>query len=192
MHADHDAGEPLAQVLLESVAEKTGYPIDMLELDMRLDTDLGIDSIKRVEILSAVQDRLPAVGSISPEQLGTLATLRQIVEALSATPAPPASPAHAASKRRARRDEKRKRDAPSRGESGTAVRARRITTRFGRQPRAPILSVLHPGVRVLEDGDWSRNDVRLRAGGTVWVTADGSPLTEAICAALADATVGAR
>ena len=33
----------------------TGYPVEMLELDMTLDNDLGIDSIKRVEILSALQ-----------------------------------------------------------------------------------------------------------------------------------------
>ena len=46
-------------MLLETVADKTGYPAEMLELDMRLDADLGIDSIKRVEIFSAVQDRLP-------------------------------------------------------------------------------------------------------------------------------------
>ena len=63
-------GESVARVLLEAVAEKTGYPIDMLELDMRLDTDLGIDSIKRVEILSAVQERLPQAGSISPSNWG--------------------------------------------------------------------------------------------------------------------------
>src|SRR6056297_3248966 len=47
------------EVLLEVVAEKTGYPVEMLELEMALDADLGIDSIKRVEILSALQERLP-------------------------------------------------------------------------------------------------------------------------------------
>ena len=41
------------------VAEKTGYPAEMLEPAMRLDADLGIDSIKRVEILSALQEQLP-------------------------------------------------------------------------------------------------------------------------------------
>ncbi len=81
------AGDPIARVLLESVAEKTGYPIEMLELDMQLDVDLGIDSIKRVEILSAVQERLPAAQAIGPEQLGTLRTLRQIAEFLSGSPA---------------------------------------------------------------------------------------------------------
>ena len=41
------------------VAEKTGYPTEMLELDMELEADLGIDSIKRVEILSAMQEKHP-------------------------------------------------------------------------------------------------------------------------------------
>ena len=77
----------MARVLLESVAEKTGFPIDMLELDMQLDVDLGIDSIKRVEILSAVQERLPEARAIGPEQVGTLRTVRQIAEFLSASTA---------------------------------------------------------------------------------------------------------
>jgi acyl transferase domain-containing protein len=70
-------------VLLEVVAEKTGYPAEMLELDMQLDADLGIDSIKRVEILSALQERLPDAPIIKPEHLGTLRTLRDIVGFLS-------------------------------------------------------------------------------------------------------------
>jgi acyl transferase domain-containing protein/NAD(P)-dependent dehydrogenase (short-subunit alcohol dehydrogenase family)/acyl carrier protein len=65
-------------VLLEVVSDKTGYPIDMLALDMRLDADLGIDSIKRVEILSALQERLPDAPEIAPEHLGSLQTLREI------------------------------------------------------------------------------------------------------------------
>jgi NAD(P)-dependent dehydrogenase (short-subunit alcohol dehydrogenase family) len=65
-------------VLLEVIADKTGYPEEMLELDMMLDTDLGIDSIKRVEILSALQERLPEAPIVKPEHLGTLHNLRQI------------------------------------------------------------------------------------------------------------------
>ncbi len=49
---------------------------------MTLDADLGIDSIKRVEILSALQDRVPTAPTLKPEQLGTLRTLGQIAEAL--------------------------------------------------------------------------------------------------------------
>ena len=46
-------------VLLAVVADKTGYPAEMLELGMDLEADLGIDSIKRVEILAAMRERLP-------------------------------------------------------------------------------------------------------------------------------------
>src|SRR5262249_54315081 len=73
----------ISRVLLESVADKTGFPIDMLDLDMQLDVDLGIDSIKRVEIFSAVQDRLPSARAMGPEQVGSLRTLRQVAEFLS-------------------------------------------------------------------------------------------------------------
>jgi NAD(P)-dependent dehydrogenase (short-subunit alcohol dehydrogenase family)/acyl carrier protein len=79
---------PMARVLLESVAEKTGFPIDMLDLDMQLDVDLGIDSIKRVEIFSAVLDRLPHARAMGPEQVGSLRTLRQVAEFLSSPSEP--------------------------------------------------------------------------------------------------------
>ena len=69
-------------LLLEVVADKTGYPVDMLSMDMSLDTDLGIDSIKRVEILSALQEKLPGVSTIQPEDLGTFQMLKHIVEFL--------------------------------------------------------------------------------------------------------------
>ena len=70
----------LAGVLLDVVAEKTGYPVDMLNLDMNMDTDLGIDSIKRVEILSAFQEKMPEAPTVNPENLATLQTLQQIVD----------------------------------------------------------------------------------------------------------------
>ncbi|MDT8443757.1 MAG: SDR family NAD(P)-dependent oxidoreductase [Desulfuromonadales bacterium] len=75
----------ITSVLLEVIAEKTGYPQDMLELEMALDTDLGIDSIKRVEILSALQEKLPEAPAVRPEDLGVLQTLGQIVDHLAAT-----------------------------------------------------------------------------------------------------------
>jgi acyl transferase domain-containing protein/NADP-dependent 3-hydroxy acid dehydrogenase YdfG/acyl carrier protein len=65
-------------VLLSIVSEKTGYPAEMLEPAMRLDADLGIDSIKRVEILSALQEQLPDAPVIGAEHLGTLQTLADI------------------------------------------------------------------------------------------------------------------
>ncbi|HIG26503.1 MAG TPA: SDR family NAD(P)-dependent oxidoreductase [Verrucomicrobiales bacterium] len=73
----------LADVLLKVVADKTGYPEDMLTLEMGLDSDLGIDSIKRVEIMSALQSAYPAAPEIKPEDLGRFETLEQIVAFLS-------------------------------------------------------------------------------------------------------------
>lgn len=70
--------DDVSRLLLDVVAEKTGYPVEMLEMDMNLDTDLGIDSIKRVEILSALREKIPAAGSIGTEQMGVLKTLRDI------------------------------------------------------------------------------------------------------------------
>lgn len=69
-----------AKILLEVVADKTGYPTDMLSLDMNLDSDLGIDSIKRVEILSAIQERLPELPVVSPDDMAALQTLQSIVD----------------------------------------------------------------------------------------------------------------
>ena len=42
--------------LLETVRDRTGYPIETLGLDLDMEADLGIDSIKRVEILGKLRD----------------------------------------------------------------------------------------------------------------------------------------
>lgn len=65
--------------LLEVVAELTGYPRETLELDMDLEADLGIDSIKRVEILSVLSKRIPGAPRVEPDKLGDLRTLRNVL-----------------------------------------------------------------------------------------------------------------
>jgi acyl carrier protein len=70
----------LEQIMLAVVSEKTGYPAEMLGPDMALEADLGIDSIKRVEILSAMRERAPGLREVKPTELATLRTLGQIVE----------------------------------------------------------------------------------------------------------------
>ena len=50
----------LEGLLKTTVAELTGYPEEMIEADADLEADLGIDSIKRVEILGAFRKQLPA------------------------------------------------------------------------------------------------------------------------------------
>ena len=70
----------LVALMLAVVAEKTGYPADMLNLGMDLEGDLGIDSIKRVEILSAVADQVPELRSVDMGHMGSLRTLGAIVD----------------------------------------------------------------------------------------------------------------
>ncbi|WP_285164785.1 type I polyketide synthase [Shewanella goraebulensis] len=73
------SAETVLNTMLEVVAEKTGYPTEMLELSMDMEADLGIDSIKRVEILGTVQDELPTLPELSPEDLAECRTLGEIV-----------------------------------------------------------------------------------------------------------------
>jgi acyl transferase domain-containing protein/NADP-dependent 3-hydroxy acid dehydrogenase YdfG len=49
----------LTDLLLGVVEEKTGYPRDMVSLTQNLESDLGIDSIKRVEVATAMLEYLP-------------------------------------------------------------------------------------------------------------------------------------
>jgi acyl transferase domain-containing protein/acyl carrier protein len=70
----------LSDVLLNVVSDKTGYPVEMLELSMDIEADLGIDSIKRVEILGGLLELYPDLPRPNPEELGELRTLGQIVD----------------------------------------------------------------------------------------------------------------
>jgi len=73
------SAEKVQQTMMAVVADKTGYPTEMLELGMDMEADLGIDSIKRVEILGTVQDELPGLPELSPEDLAECRTLGEIV-----------------------------------------------------------------------------------------------------------------
>jgi acyl transferase domain-containing protein/NAD(P)H-dependent flavin oxidoreductase YrpB (nitropropane dioxygenase family)/NAD(P)-dependent dehydrogenase (short-subunit alcohol dehydrogenase family)/acyl carrier protein len=73
------------ETLIAIVSARTGYPIEMLDLDLNLEADLSIDSIKRIEILGALGKELGLGGKPGErtngvlEQLSTLKTLRAIV-----------------------------------------------------------------------------------------------------------------
>ncbi|MGH7045327.1 MAG: SDR family NAD(P)-dependent oxidoreductase [Stellaceae bacterium] len=75
--------EQITARLLAIVSERTGYPSEMLDLDLDLEADLGIDSIKRVEILGNLQQSLseagPGLNEGSMEQLAGVKTLRGVV-----------------------------------------------------------------------------------------------------------------
>jgi acyl transferase domain-containing protein/NAD(P)-dependent dehydrogenase (short-subunit alcohol dehydrogenase family) len=72
----------IENTMLEVVSQLTGYPVAMLGLDMDMEAELGIDSIKRVEILSNLEEKIPDLPAASPEIMGSLKTLGQIIEFL--------------------------------------------------------------------------------------------------------------
>ncbi|MEV0374845.1 beta-ketoacyl synthase N-terminal-like domain-containing protein [Streptomyces sp. NPDC050636] len=53
--------EELEHVFHQVVAEKTGYDVDMIEPDLYIQEDLGIDSLKQVEIAAEVWRRYPVI-----------------------------------------------------------------------------------------------------------------------------------
>jgi len=97
------AGIDAAQIqqgMLEIVNEKTGYPVEMLDLNMNMEADLGIDSIKRVEILGAMTSKFPDLPELDQNDLAEMQTLKEIVDyvelkagAVSAAVTPAAAPA---------------------------------------------------------------------------------------------------
>jgi len=78
--------ESVVTKLLTLVSKRTGYPVEMLGLDLNLEADLGVDSIKRIEILSDLSESLGATSSnqsLDMEKLTTIMTLRGILDYLS-------------------------------------------------------------------------------------------------------------
>ncbi|MCE9563600.1 MAG: acyltransferase domain-containing protein [Planctomycetes bacterium] len=77
--------ETLLARLLDLVSERTGYPKEALSIDLDLEADLGVDSIKRVEILGTLAESIgPGDGGKQPnlemEKLSVIKTLRAIAD----------------------------------------------------------------------------------------------------------------
>ena len=77
--------ETLLDRLLDLVSERTGYPKEALSIDLDLEADLGVDSIKRVEILGTLAESIEAGHQGNPpplemETLSTIKTLRGIAD----------------------------------------------------------------------------------------------------------------
>jgi NAD(P)-dependent dehydrogenase (short-subunit alcohol dehydrogenase family) len=47
--------EAIKDFVLATVSEKTGYPVEMLDLDLDLEADLGIDTIKQAELFATIR-----------------------------------------------------------------------------------------------------------------------------------------
>jgi len=50
------AGDAVKERILKLFAEKTGYPPDMLDPDLDMEADLGIDTVKQAEMFAAIRE----------------------------------------------------------------------------------------------------------------------------------------
>lgn len=69
------------RVVLDVMAHKTGYEVELMESEMELETELGIDSLKRVDILTEVQNRL-GIQVKATERLARSRTVGDVVEVM--------------------------------------------------------------------------------------------------------------
>jgi acyl transferase domain-containing protein len=168
--APASAGEPqpvdqttVAQTLLAIVAEKTGYPHEVLRLDMELDADLGIDSIKRVEIFSAFQEKRPDTPPVTPQHIGTLRTLQNVVDFYMQEHRARSSAARVAPVARAERDLPVEAIAAAPASSSTAGHVKRFV--LTKQPLAPNVV---------------RSAVAIDRNAEIWVSADDTDVAERI------------
>merc|ERR1740129_2621494 len=65
-------------VVMTIISDKTGYELDMVSAEMDLESDLGIDSIKRVEILGAAQEAL-GITVRDLDALGRTKTVEEVI-----------------------------------------------------------------------------------------------------------------
>lgn len=72
--------DEIKDIILNIVSDKTGYPVDMLGMDMDLEADLSIDSIKRMEIIAALRDKLKFTDEMdeSEEALEKMASIKTL------------------------------------------------------------------------------------------------------------------
>ena len=70
------------------MAEKTGYPQDMLEMDLDLEADLGVDTVKQAETFAAVREAygIARQESLKLRDFPTLAARRPVRLRLPARP----------------------------------------------------------------------------------------------------------
>jgi len=113
-------GDPVKERVLALVAEKTGYPVDMLDLDLDLEADLGVDTVKQAEVMATIREaygiarddkiklrdfptlahvirfvheRRPEVRAAQPVPVPTIAPAAAIKQEIEVNAIPPVAPA---------------------------------------------------------------------------------------------------
>ncbi len=74
----------IEQFLLNSVVEKTGYPLESIDLSLKLLDDLNLDSIKAGELIATATKKFGVAGQLQPSSLANV-TLKQIAKEIDKT-----------------------------------------------------------------------------------------------------------
>jgi acyl transferase domain-containing protein/acyl carrier protein len=92
-----DDGDPVQARVLALVSQETGYPPDMLDLDLDLEADLGIDTVKQAEIFASIRESygIERDTSLKLRDFPTLADVIRFVHERAPATAPPADQAPA-------------------------------------------------------------------------------------------------
>jgi len=170
-------GQNILTVVLEVIADKTGYPADMLSSEMTLDADLGIDSIKRVEILSALQERLPDAPAVSPDDMAKIRTVGQIADYIQPMSESVSEPETAP-----------KAEPKVEPNVKPNVKINEQAAQTASQSASVDRRLL---VSEAINGNLRENQ-QLCTDGVVWATDDGSGLAELVCKAFSDRGINAE
>jgi acyl transferase domain-containing protein/NAD(P)-dependent dehydrogenase (short-subunit alcohol dehydrogenase family)/acyl carrier protein len=86
--------DEIANAVLDIVAEKTGYPKEMLDLDLDLEADLGVDTVKQAEMFAAVRARynIPRDENLKLRDFPTLAHVIKFARERAAITEQPSGP----------------------------------------------------------------------------------------------------
>jgi acyl transferase domain-containing protein/NAD(P)H-dependent flavin oxidoreductase YrpB (nitropropane dioxygenase family)/NAD(P)-dependent dehydrogenase (short-subunit alcohol dehydrogenase family)/4'-phosphopantetheinyl transferase EntD len=92
--AGADGDSDLARRVVDLVARKTGYPTNLIGLDLDVEAELGLDSIKQVEIMRELAQEVGLdIGSDTRSGGYQIGTLRELIRRIErASPAGPAIP----------------------------------------------------------------------------------------------------
>ena len=80
--------DDIKQFVLATVSEKTGYPSEMLDLDLDLEADLGIDTVKQAELFATIRTNygIPRQEDLNLSNYNTLSKVIDFVQNSLGTP----------------------------------------------------------------------------------------------------------
>ena len=71
--------DPVREQILALVTEKTGYPPDMLDVELDLEADLGVDTVKQAELFASVREKW-GIPRDENRKLRDYPTLRHVID----------------------------------------------------------------------------------------------------------------